>query len=171
MTGWPHDFIMNWLDPIGVVIGLIVAVPIFWTWYDVVFGRKKRHEDWFKQARSGTTPDAVLVVDLLAKEEMKPEVVRFLSMKGIEMAGDLVFEINEHGDISPEKIPELVGRLRDALAEISRLAPGQLHLFYGGPSAFAMVMGAELANRGNVHVYQRTHGQYVDWGPVRHVHC
>lgn len=166
-----NDFIMNWLDPIGVVIGLIVAVPIFLTWWEVSFGRQRRHRQWFDQARSGNTPDAVLVVDLLAKEDMKPDVVRFLSGRGIEVDDDRIFEFNEHGDVSPDRVPVLVGKLRCVLAEISRLAPGQLHIFYGGPSAFAMVMGAEMANRGNVHVYQRTHGQYSDWGPVRHVHC
>jgi hypothetical protein len=32
------DFIRDVLDPIGVVIGLIAAVPIFWALWQVVFG-------------------------------------------------------------------------------------------------------------------------------------
>jgi len=24
------DFIMSWLDPLGVVIGLEIAIPVFW---------------------------------------------------------------------------------------------------------------------------------------------
>lgn len=34
-------FIAVWLDPIGVVLGLLALVPIVWTWWDVVFGRRR----------------------------------------------------------------------------------------------------------------------------------
>ena len=32
-------FIADWLDPLGIVLGLIALVPIFWTWWDVEIGR------------------------------------------------------------------------------------------------------------------------------------
>jgi hypothetical protein len=33
-----HEFVMTWFDPVGVVVGLIIAVPVLWTWYEVVLG-------------------------------------------------------------------------------------------------------------------------------------
>lgn len=164
------EFIMTWLDPISIVVGLIATVPIFWTWWEVAFGRRRRHAKWYKDARSGKAVDAVLIVDLLAKEDMRPEIVRFLAGKGIGIANERIFELNEHCELKAEHLPELVTKLREKIGEISRLAPGHLHLFYGGPAAFAMVVGAELANKGNIHIYQRTNGQYYDWGPIRHAH-
>lgn len=165
-----HNFIMQWLDPISIVIGLIVTVPIFLTWYEVSLGRKRRHREWYKAARQGEVADAVLIVDLLAHEDMKPEVVKYLAGQNLTVTDDCIFEMNKHGELSPDILTEAVGELRGILADISKQASGSLHIFYGGPAAFAMIVGAELANKGNVHVYQRTHGKYSDWGPIRHAH-
>ncbi|RMI03458.1 MAG: SAVED domain-containing protein [Calditrichaeota bacterium] len=165
-----RDFIMTWLDPISVVVGLIVSIPIFWTWWEVTLGRKRRHKAWYENARKGKSVDAVLIVDLLAGADMKPEVLRHLKQQGVEVEDSHVFEMNEHGEVTPENLPDLVARLRALLADVSRLAPGELHVFFGGPSGFAMLVGAELANKGNVHIYQRTHGKYQDWGPIRHAY-
>ena len=161
---------MYWLDPIGIVIGILTAIPIVWTWWEIAFGRKRRYRRWFHEAREGKSPDGVLIVDLLSNQNMKPEVLRYLNQQGMDVPDENIFEINEHGEVTPENLPDKIEKLRQALSEISHLAPGQLHIFYGGPSAFAMIVGAELANKGNVHVYQRTHGEYSDWGPIRHAY-
>lgn len=69
MSDWnlKHPFIDNVLDPVSIVIGILVAIPVLWTWWDVVVGRRRLHKIWLKKAcaTTGKLP-AVLVVDLLA---------------------------------------------------------------------------------------------------------
>lgn len=71
-------FIAAWLDPIGVVLSLLALVPIVWTWWDVVFGRRRRERRWFEDIRRhpGERP-AILIVDLLAGKDVRASVENF----------------------------------------------------------------------------------------------
>ncbi len=71
-------FVMTWLDPIGVVIGLLVALPVIWTWWEVVFGEKRQRRRWFDEVRKkpGSRP-AILIVDLLPGKDIVNSVERF----------------------------------------------------------------------------------------------
>jgi hypothetical protein len=99
---------------------------------------------------------------------MTSKVLKYLKENNMEQEKGKVFELIVEGKTTPEALPEMVERLRNTLAEISRSAPDNLHVFYGGPAAFAMLMGAEMANKGNVVIYQHSDGKYINWGPIRH---
>ena len=74
-------FIADWLDPLGIVLGLIALVPIFWTWWDVVFGRRRRQRRWFAEIsrRPGERP-AILIVDLPElHRELRKEAAQLLN--------------------------------------------------------------------------------------------
>jgi hypothetical protein len=45
---WPSfvTFTNDYLDPLGIWLGLILAVPIFGTWYQVTVGKQRRHRRW-----------------------------------------------------------------------------------------------------------------------------
>lgn len=45
------NFINDVLGPISVVIGIITIFPVLWIWWDVTFGRKRRHKRWFEEVR------------------------------------------------------------------------------------------------------------------------
>lgn len=165
-----RNIIMDCLDPIGVVVGIVVSIPIFWTWWSLRYGKKRKHREWLSKIRSGKTVDAILIVDLLPDDDMSPKVLKYLKKRGLELEDEKIFKMTVEVKTTPEELPQRVEQLRNTLAEISRLAPGNLHVFYGGPAAFSMLMGAEMANKGNVIVYQHTEGEYVNWGPIRHAH-
>ena len=46
------NFINDVLSPISVVIGIITFFPILWIWWDVSFGRKRRHKDGFRSEKA-----------------------------------------------------------------------------------------------------------------------
>lgn len=44
-------FVDTYLDPLGIVLGLILAFPIFGTWWEVTVGRRRRERRWFQEIR------------------------------------------------------------------------------------------------------------------------
>jgi hypothetical protein len=164
-------FIAVWLDPIGVIIGLIVTVPILWTWYDVVLGRRRRQRRWFAEARraAGVRP-AVLVVDLLPGKDVLPQVEQFLagSQDLNIIPTDRRFRIQRQSWLTPQAMPWLAEEIRRCAGAISRAGCDTVHCFYAGPTAAGALIGAEFANGARCLLYQYKQGRYENWGPVRH---
>lgn len=168
-----HPFIDQVLDPIGVIIGLLLAIPILWTWYDLIFGRKKKHNKWLAAAKTttGVLP-AILVVDL-TKNGMRAAVEHFRSnhenLKSIP--NDRIVIIEHHEDVAPSYCSEVARKIQEAVSTISKQGADELHLFIGGPIFAAAMLGAELSNINcKVLVYQndRSSNGYVNFGPLRH---
>lgn len=161
----------NSVGNVSSVVGIISAIPIFWTLYEVKWGRKRKHEIWYDQAVKGTNADIVLVVDLLANSDMRTQVRQYLATQNHNVPDDRFVVLEHSGDIKPHEVPELVRQLRNHIDEISRMGAGSLHIFFGGPCAFATIVGCEMSNRGNVFIYHHPRtGGYESWGPVRHEH-
>lgn len=166
------EFIYEWLDPIGVVVGLIVTVPVFWTWWDIVFGRRQREQRWFREirAQSGTRP-AILIVDLLQDRDVKMAVERFRqkipALKTIPEERIVTVARSHH--LKPEEVAALQRDLRDAAARLLKCGVDTIHYFHAGPAAVAAMVGAEFANTARVLVYQHEAGEYVNFGPLRSI--
>ncbi len=166
-----RTFIMDWLDPIGVVVGLLLAVPVFWTWYDVVIGRRRRARQWFRQvSRDPGQRPAILIIDLLPGRDMRPQVQHFIASQPElnTIPDDRRFHLARSTPLKPEDLPDLIRDLRARAADIARAGCDTVHCFYAGPVAFAAVIGAEFANGARCLFYQHQQGQYVNWGPLRH---
>lgn len=165
-------FIMDWLDPISVLVGLAIAVPVFWTWYDVVWGRRRRQRQWFRQARAdaGARP-AVLVVDLLPGKDVRAQVAHFLA--GVpeldSVPDERRFHLERRQPLKPDDLPDLARELRARAADIARAGCDTVHCFYAGPTVVAALIGAEFANAARCLLYQYQNGRYENWGPIRHV--
>lgn len=165
-----RDFIMTWLDPVGVVIGLIIAVPVFWTWWEVTLGRRRRHRRWHRELRErpGARP-AILIVDLLAGKDACESVERYRHTVPAlaEIPAERVFTISRNNRLTPDAMPELHRELREAARAILLSGTDTLHYFHAGPACAAALVGAEFSNACRVLIYQWDQGSYDNFGPIR----
>lgn len=165
-------FIHKVLDPIGIVVGLLIAIPVFLTWYEVTLGRKRRRRRWFQEAQEdkGQRP-AILIVDLLPGKEIEASVERYrrndAGLAGVP--GDRVFRVSRTNAIMPDDMPDLAADIRNRAADILRSGADSVHVFYAGPVVPAMLIGAELANTRRIILYQHSPAGYENWGPLKYL--
>ncbi|WP_295455487.1 SAVED domain-containing protein [uncultured Thiodictyon sp.] len=162
--------IMGVLEPIGVVVGIILAVPVFWTWFDVVIGGRRRRRRWFREVRAqpGQRP-AILIVDLLTGRDIRMGVERFRTaheaLRAIPEERIIVVERSRR--LTPEDIRQLAQEVREAAGRLIATGADTVHYFHAGPAAVAAIVGAELANGHRVMVYQHDPDGYHNFGPLR----
>ena len=167
------EFTANVLDPIGVWIGLILAVPVFWTWIDLSLLRGRRHRHWLEQVRRepGRRP-AILIVDLKAGADIRTQVENFRmgdpQLREIPEAH--VGRVFRDKPLAIEDLADLLGEVRNHAADFMRQGVDTIHLFYAGPLAPMAMIGAQFANGFKVLVYQHRPGSggvYDNWGPLQ----
>ena len=83
---------------------------------------------------------------------------------------DRWFKLERNEAIKPDDISEIVTQVRGKLAEVSMCGAQQIHLFFGGPVMLPAILGAEMANWGNVILWAHNPGthNYENWGPLKH---
>jgi hypothetical protein len=177
-SAWTGDqhfwFTERVLRPFSTYLSLPTAVFAALGWYAVTIGRKRQHRRWFFEtlAGGGDHKPAILIVDL-THGNIETHVLAFSqtvpAIKGI--ASDRIFRLARSKDLGPGDIPPLIDDLRDVINEMMLAGVIDLHLFYAGPLAYAVILGGELKNRFNVIVYQRSAltSAYESWGPMRHI--
>ncbi len=154
---------------------MATAVPIFWTWLDIVWGRKKRQRDYLKRAASqvGNRP-GILVVDLLPSRNIEQAIDRFRQsneqLKAIPK--ELVFKIDYSRPMSAKTMPDLANDLRKISGEALNHGVDVLHVFYAGPAIAAALVGAEFSNTCRVMLYHHntndSENAYENWGLLKH---
>lgn len=163
-------FIAAWLDPIGVVLGLLALVPIVWTWWDLVFGRRRRERRWFDdiRRRPGKRP-AILIVDLLPGRDVRAAVENFRRQDPALAAvpDERIVVIERDTPLTPAALPDLHRELRAAAARLLKAGTDCIHYFHAGPAIAAALVGAEFANGARVLLYQHEGGSYRNFGPLR----
>lgn len=165
------DIINNVLDPIGIVLGILVSIPIVWTWWEVSFGARRRRRIVLEQMKQqpGSRP-AILIVDLIPEKDVTSTMERYIQtrpdLRGIP--NDRRFVITGAKALTPESMPAFVDDVRTRASEIVTAGVDVVHLFYAGPVIPPAIIGAEFANFGRVLLYQHQQGDYVNWGPLRH---
>lgn len=170
---WLKDFINNVLGPVSIIIGIITIIPVLLTWWEVTFGRRRRHSLWFREVRNvpGERP-GLFIVDLLEKGNIANDVEHYRQqheqLKGI--SADRIFKVNRKKELFPNDMPEIARELRQVTENIIEAGVDTLHLFYAGPVTPMALVGAEFANVRRVFLYQRNRetGMYENWGPLRH---
>lgn len=158
-------------------IGVFTAIPIIWTWYDIVWGRKKRHRDYLKNAANlaGNRP-GILVVDLLPSRNIWQAINKFCQaneqLKNIPK--DLIFKIDYFHLMSAKTMPDLARDLRKISSDALNHGVDVLHVFYAGPTIAATLIGAEFSNTCRVVLYHHnTNGNadaYENWGILKYEH-
>lgn len=166
LTHW----IMTVLDPIGVVVGLAIAVPVIWTWIDVVFGERRRRHRWFREVRRqpGQRP-AILIVDLLTGRDIRLAVERYRAAHQDlkEVPAERIVLVSRDRRLQADDMPELAREIRAAAGRLIAAGVDTVHYFHAGPAAVAAVVGAELGNAHRVMLYQHDPDGYRNFGPLR----
>ncbi len=169
------NIIMNYLDPIGIVIGLVLAIPILWTWYDLVWGKRKRLREYSKRARTGTGAiPSILIVDLLDKDKNVAGAARTYAARNEilqHIPEERIVEIKKNKVFTPEDMPDLASDMNKALEQLFAHCTDEVYLFLGCPVFASALVGAELSNAYcKVHLMHKggAQGEYVDYGPVKY---
>ncbi len=164
------DFINNWLDPIGIVIGIILAVPVFATWYTVTLGEKQRRRRWFREAseQPGDRP-GILALDLLPGKDITTmlEKCRQQNPALKSIPKERIVVITREKRLRPEDMPALIEEIREKTARLMCQGVGTIHYFHAGPAIAAALVGAEHANSCRVLLYQHGQSGYRNFGPLR----
>lgn len=147
------------------------------TFWEVWFGRRWRHELWFRQARQlvGDRP-AILVVDLLPGREIITQVEGHRQqVPGLDaVQADRIFVISAESlgitgaELSPDMMTAFETKLQRTIQDMWRSGAGVIHYFHSGPFPTIAMVGAALANGPMVQTYHWRQGKYESWGPLRH---
>lgn len=164
-----RQFIQDVLDPIGIVVGLIVAVPIFWTWWQVVFGERRQRRRWLAEVirQPGKRP-GVLILDLLPGKDIAASVRHCMTADEALQAvpEDRVIFLKRDIPLKPEDVASYAEELRDKGRRLFAAGCDVIHLFYAGPAIGAAIAGAELSNGPRVILYHHEQGCYIRFGPL-----
>lgn len=160
----------EFLDKFSIVLSIVLAIPVIWTWCELM-GRRKRRKQWMQDMqRTGGQRPSILVIDYLRGEkEMRASLESYRNKEQVlrEIKEDMVFTLESKREhLNPSDIPDFVDDLREKVAELSRTGTDTIHLFYGGPATLATFVGRELGNGCQVILYQYTQSSYVSWGPL-----
>lgn len=162
-------FINEVLNPIGILIGIVLAVPVFWTWWQVVFGERRQRRKWLAEiSRNPGGRPGVLIVDLLPGKDIGASVRRYLAndptLAGTEK--DRIFTISRDAAIKPGQMADLARDIRAAARQLMDAGVDVVHLFHAGPDIAACMLGAELSNGPRVMLYHHEQGAYHCFGPL-----
>ncbi len=164
------NVVMTYLDPIGVVVGLIIAIPVLWTWYEVAFGQRRRRRRLFQEMRAhpGQRP-GILILDLLAGKDVSASVERFRQTDSAlkEIPPERVLCLSRDSSLTPDDLPGVHDELRGLAARALINGIDVLHYYHAGPACVAAVVGGEFANTCRVILYQHDHGTYINFGPLK----
>jgi len=163
------DFIRDVLDPIGIVVGLIVAVPIFWTWWQVVFGERRQRRRWLAEVvrQAGARP-GILIIDLLPGKDIAASVRHCVAADEAlkTVPEERTIAVKRDAPMQPDDVAAYAGHMRRAGRQLLDAGCDVIHLFYGGPAIGAAIAGAELSNGPRVLLYHYEQGRYVRFGPL-----
>lgn len=158
------NFINETLNPISIVLSLVLAIPVFSTWYEIVWGKRYRLRRWHKQImqESGLRP-SILILDLLPGKRIGLAVENFrqqdVALKTIP--ADRIFKLEWNTPLTQASLLALQQALNHIITEVANCGTNRIHCFYAGPGAAATIAGAELANGAPVILYQYDAGQGV----------
>lgn len=162
------------LDPIGIWFGLLLSIPIIWTWLDLVWGKRRKHRQWHDKASQtkGRLP-AVMIIDLLPGRDISTAVAHYIaSQENLkDIPEERIIKVSRDKNLRPEDMPTLAREIQDAIGIVLRHGADELSVFFAGPGCVSAMVGAELSNIScRVLIYQNdnTTNTYVNFGPLRH---
>lgn len=171
--------LMAWDGEIGVICGLtslflsiMMAIPVWWTWYAVLYGKKRKYRKWQEKMRKnpGKIP-CILGVDAKIGGDPESAIRRFCldseALKEIVNNKDRCFWLHWKQNLVPEDMEVFRTKLLEKITEMFHSGADTIHLFYAGPVTLAFLIGGELANSGRVMLYQYQNGEYQNMGAMK----
>lgn len=167
------NWITKYFDGIGIVLGIVSAVPIFWTWYSLTWGQKRKEKAWTKSAIQNIHGKihGVLIVDLLLGTDIKTQVTRYLKQNEQlkDTPSDYIIHINLETSTTAENLTDIAHELQNAHRAFQKMGTDRIHLFFAGPAVAATLVGVEFGNSIPVYLYNHDKNpdkSYVNFGPM-----
>ncbi|MBU2003738.1 MAG: hypothetical protein KKF08_00015 [Gammaproteobacteria bacterium] len=163
------DIITTILDPLGIVVGLILAIPVFWTWYQVVWGNRRRYRQYLQAIRRapGNRP-AILILDLLPGKNIRAAVENHCQQHETlrDIARERIFYLQRDG-LGAYQLDAFKSDVRRLVGEMYAQGVDRIHYFHAGPGMAAAMIGAELANGCPVLLYHHEGDGYQHFGLLK----
>ncbi|MCX7628204.1 MAG: SAVED domain-containing protein [Methylophilaceae bacterium] len=153
----------------SIIVGLILAIPVFWTWWQVVFGERRQRRRWIKEiSRQPGHRPGVLIIDLLPGRNIEANVKRHLAKDEVlgNIPEDRIAHVKRMDMFKPSDVAEYARELRNVLRRLQDAGVDVIHLFHAGPDVSALIAGAELSNGARVLLYHYEQGEYHTFGPL-----
>lgn len=161
------------IDQIGIVVGLITAVPVFysaWALWDDRKDNKRKLEAVRK--KPGKKP-TVLIIDVV-KRDLQPiqaQVENWLlqqdDLKNIQPNSIYVAVFD--GELGPDQVDGFIKTIRIEIGKLLATGTDKIHVFIRGPILIGTITGEILANTGApVFLYHNTRNVsgYENWGQL-----
>ncbi|BCB96584.1 hypothetical protein JZK55_15060 [Dissulfurispira thermophila] len=150
------------LDKVNIIIGTIVAIPVFWSWYFLITQRR-RQKQLIKslETLSGDRPVAVSI-DLMPGES-ENQALMYLKKHNLDME----FLKITREKLKKDELQNFVEELHKIKAEAMSKGADRIHLFYRGPVVGAMIVGEVFSNTSvTIYHFDKATGTYESWGPL-----
>lgn len=158
-----------WLDRTSILLAIVLAVPILWTWWQIVFGEGRRRRLWLHQiARQPGQRPGALVIDLLPGKDIQACVRAHLAADETlaQLPPERIQRVQRADPLTPAGSADFAQDLRRAARALQDAGVDVIHCFFAGPGVAALITGAELANGARVLLYQYEQGRYLAYGPM-----
>ncbi|MCB9367138.1 MAG: hypothetical protein H6508_08170 [Calditrichaeota bacterium] len=156
-----HTF-LEWLDRYNLLIHFLATIPIVWTWWEVVFVRRRREAIWSRSAKRSPGSRPAVVVISLAKFDISKSVQAFLTTdESLKKAlnDKRIFTVsNENEPLQASDMPEIAKRLDRLSKDVISSAADVVHVFCAAPMPVAILAGAVFGNRGDIRLYHLNQG-------------
>ena len=152
-----------------IVVGLALAVPVMWTWWQVVFGERLRRRKWLREVTRATGARlGVLVVNVLPGKDVMHSVRKHLAAQPAlaSLPEDRIVTVSRDAALKPEHTDGLARKLCAAARRLMDAGVDVVNLFHAGPDVSALMAGAELCNGPRVLLHHYDQGVYRLFGPL-----
>jgi len=157
-------WVMTYLDPLGIIIGLIVAIPVFWSWW-ILLGNQRRQQKLVEHIKKTTGDRPCALAISVGSNDIANQVQVHLHDHQL----DMTLETCHYQHLTTDSVVDFVKGLRKTRAKLMEKGIGKVHLFYFGPIAGALLIGDVFSNGSvSIYYYNRDKGGYECWGPLTH---
>lgn len=156
------NFPWDAIDKLGIIIGIIASIPIFWSW-TILLGYRRRQRQIIKslEKKSGDRPIAISI-DLMPGES-KNQVMLSLKTLGMDME---ILKLTQER-LNKDSLQDFVDGLHRLKADAMAKGTDRIHLFYRGPIVGALIVGEVFSNIAvTIYHFDKSTGTYESWGPL-----
>jgi MFS superfamily sulfate permease-like transporter len=169
-------FDLTWqtIDRVGIIIGIIVSVPVFYSAIMIFLDRQQRRHHLKEVRRSPGHRPTVLIIDVARPHAaaIRTQVENWLRSQ--EEFKDIppkkIFVVRLEKEMVSKDMDKLIKDIQKKIGELMATGTDKVHLFMKGPLAVAACVGEILSNSGcPIILYQnQPNHTYENWGPLRH---
>jgi hypothetical protein len=162
--------IWQMIDRFATVIGTIVSIPVFWSFY-ILLSMNKRRERILEHIRKtpGKRP-AVLIVDVIKPdgESIRAQVEHWIRDRDEfkDTQPNSIYVSEFRGEMAEHHMDEFVTTIRTKIGSVMGAGADRIHLFIRSPMPVALSVGEILSNSGCpvIMYHNQLNEGYQNWG-------